>query len=225
MTPIHLSLSYVLSVPSGRPIDEWMPMVIVMHGRGGDGWGLASLATRLDPPGGCRFLFPNAPRQWFLGPGIPRGFTWFDGWPPEPQSLAHSRAPLLAFVQEAAQRYRTTPGKVIVAGFSQGALMAFDAGYRTSVPVAAIVSMSGGIAENDLPDLASRRWVPVLMVHGTYDDVVPVERSRRTGHILAAHAIAPEYYEFPVGHYVPDAALAVVAEFIARRLVSAGAGG
>lgn len=213
-----MPLAYVLSVPTGRPATDRMPMVIMMHGRGGDGWGLAGLAHRLDGQGGYRFIFPNAPRAFEAAPGMTHGYTWFDDWPPQLATLAYSRAWLLAFVNDVAQRYPTSDRKIVISGFSQGALMAFDVGYRTSVPIAGVVSISGGIAENDVPDLASRRSLPVLIVHGTADNIVPVDRSRRTRVILARHGIQPQYHEHPGGHYLTAESLPLVAGFFAWRL-------
>src|SRR5688500_18509 len=90
-----LSLKYLLNVPSHRPDTEAMPMVILMHGRGADAHDLADLAPLIDPPAGCRLVFPNAPRAWEASPGMTFGWTWFDGWPPEPASVAASREVLL----------------------------------------------------------------------------------------------------------------------------------
>ena len=47
---------------------------------------IADLAPMLDPPGGARFVFPNAPKPFEAYPGMPFGYTWFDGWPPTPDT-------------------------------------------------------------------------------------------------------------------------------------------
>ena len=85
-------LKYVLRVPSSRPDDEPLPLVLVMHGRGADANDLADLAPMLDLPGGARFVFPNAPTPFEAAPGMTFGFTWFDGWPARGASLQESRA-------------------------------------------------------------------------------------------------------------------------------------
>jgi phospholipase/carboxylesterase len=196
-----------------------MPLVIVMHGRGADAFDLADIAPALDGPGGYRFLFPNAPKPWEAGPGMTFGFTWFDGWPPAGDSLAESRRLLLEFIDRAIERYPTPKGKVIVSGFSQGGLMALDAGLRTSQAIAGVVAMSGGLHEAGLPDdLQAKKDLPILIVHGTMDDMIPVNVARRARHVLEQHGFAPEYAEFPMGHHVTPESMAVVAEFIHRQL-------
>jgi len=207
-----LSLKYVLNVPSDRPDTEAMPLVVLMHGRGADAFDLADVAPMID--GGYRFVFPNAPKPFEAAPGMTFGWTWFDGWPPVGNSFFESRELLLTFLDEITQRYPTT--KTVLSGFSQGALMSFDVGFRTDVPLAGVIAMSGAIFEGDMPDFAARKDLPVLIVHGSVDDMIPVLAARRARRILEEHSIEPEYHEFPMGHHVTEESMAVVRDFLER---------
>ena len=189
-------------------------MVIMIHGRGADMNDLADLAPLLDTPDGARFVFPNAPKAFEAYPGMSFGWTWFDGWPPEGTSVSESRTTLLAFLDEITARYPTT--KLIVSGFSQGAMMALDAGLRTTRDVAGIIAMSGGLYEEELPDLHARASVPVLISHGSQDEVVPVNYARRARAVLEEAGFDVEYHEYPMGHQVVMEEVAVVKEFLAR---------
>ncbi len=213
-----LPLHYVSKTPSGKPDSAAMPLVIVLHGRGADANDLADIAPMIDGAGGYRFLFPNAPRPWEAAPGMTFGYTWFDGWPPEGDTFKQSRQLVLDFLDAAVKRFPTPSGKVVLAGFSQGALMSLDVGFRTTQPIAGIVAMSGALHEADLPDLSAGRERPVLIVHGTADDVIPVLAARRTRRVLEEHGIEPEYHEFDMGHFVTAESMAVVAGFIRRCL-------
>jgi phospholipase/carboxylesterase len=210
-----LSLPYLVSVPSGRSGE--LPLIVVLHGRGADANDLADLAPAIDGPGGYRFVFANAPRPFEPYPGMTFGFTWFDGWPPTPESIAESRGLLLQFLDEIVARY--PPKGTILAGFSQGGLMALDAGFRTAQPLAGIIVMSGGLYEEELPDLRARKDQRVLIVHGTLDDMIPVVAARRARRVLEDHGIEPEYHEFPMGHHVTPESMEVVANFIQRVMV------
>jgi phospholipase/carboxylesterase len=189
-----------------------MPMVIMMHGRGADMNDLADLAPLLDAPDGARFVFPNAPKPFEAYPGMSFGWTWFEGWPPTQESVRESREVLLEFLDEITARYPTT--SLIVSGFSQGAMMALDVGLRRDAT--AIIVMSGGLYEDDLPDLAARKQTPVLISHGSLDDVVPVNYARRARALLEDAGFDVEYHEYPMGHQVVMEEVAVVKEFIAR---------
>jgi phospholipase/carboxylesterase len=212
-------LKYLVRTPSGQPDTASLPLVLVMHGRGADANDLADLAPMIDPPGGARFVFPNAPKAFEAAPGMIFGYTWFDGWPPRGNSLQEARAAVLELLDELVARYPTPPGKLIVSGFSQGGLMAIDVGYRTRQAVAGIVVMSGAIAEDDAPDFEAKKEIPVLIVHGTDDDMIPVLAARRARRLLEQHGIEPEYHEFPMGHHVTPESMAVVRNFMAARLL------
>jgi phospholipase/carboxylesterase len=78
--------------------------------------------------------------------------------------------------------------------------------------------MSGGIYQDDLPDLKGRREQPVLLVHGTHDDVIPLLEARRTRLVLEEHGVRPDYHEFPMGHFVTPESLQTVSAFLRKHL-------
>ena len=211
-----MPLRYVLTVPSGQSDGVALPLVVVLHGRGADANDLADLAPLVDGPGGYRFVFLNAPKPFEPYPGMTFGYTWFDGWPPTPESIAESRRLLLESLSEIERRFPPKDGKVVLAGFSQGGMMALDVGFRTPEPLRGIVAMSGGLYEDELPDLSARKEQRVLIIHGTLDDMIPVVAARRARRVLEDHGIEPEYHEFPMGHHVTPESMAVVADFLHR---------
>jgi phospholipase/carboxylesterase len=212
-----LPLKYVVRIPSGRPENDTMPLVVVMHGRGADANDLADIAPMIDGPSGYRFVFPNAPNAWEAAPGMTFGFTWFNGLPPDAASLREARNRVSGFLDAALKRFPTPPGKVVLAGFSQGGLMALDVGLRSD-DLAGIVAMSGALDERELPDLSARKDQRVLIVHGTADEMLNVNLARRARRVLESHGLNPEYHEFEMGHHVTPESMAVVSEFIRRCL-------
>jgi phospholipase/carboxylesterase len=215
-----LSLRCIVSTPSGAADTVELPLVIVIHGRGADANDLADLAPYLD--NGYRFVLPNAPRPFEIYSGMTAGFTWFDGWPAERESIAASRALLLAFIDEVVASYPTPDGKIVISGFSQGGMMSLDVGFRTERTIAGIVVMSGALYEDELPDLRAKKDRQVLLAHGTADEVIPINAARRTRRVLEDHGIEPEYHEFPIGHQVSEEELRVVGTFLERVLDANG---
>jgi phospholipase/carboxylesterase len=209
-------LRHLVRTPSRRPDTDEMPMVVMIHGRGADMNDLADLAPMLDTAGGCRFVFPNAPKPFEAYPGMAMGWTWFDGWPPKHASVVESRAEMLRFLDEITEKYPTSA--LVVSGFSQGALMALDSGLRTTRKLAAIVALSGGLYENDLPDLAAHAGLPVFIGHGSADDVVPVTYARRARRLLEDARMDVEYHEYPMSHQVAAEEAADVRGFLERAL-------
>ena len=94
--------------------------------------------------------------------------------------------------------------------------MSLDVGFRTQRSIAGIVVMSGALYEDDPPDFKKR--LPVLMVHGTQDEMINVNLARRARRVLEQHGIEVEYHEFPMGHFVTPESMAVIADFIRRCL-------
>jgi phospholipase/carboxylesterase len=97
--------------------------------------------------------------------------------------------------------------------------MTFDVAYRTELELAGIIAMSGAIFEGDLPDLRAKKDLPVLIIHGSQDDVIPVLAARRARLLLGEHGIEPEYHEFGMGHHVTEESMAVVRDFLERVLM------
>ena len=211
-------LRHLVRVPTRRPDSDELPMVIMIHGRGADMNDLADLAPMFDTAAGCRFVFPNAPKPFESYPGMTFGWTWFEGWPPVHESVVESRDEMLRFIDEITEKYPTAEGKLIVAGFSQGALMSLDSGLRTKKKLAGIIALSGGLYEHELVDLKPHANLPVLIAHGSADEVVPVNYARRARAVLESAGLDVEYHEYPMGHQVAQEEAADVKAFIERVL-------
>jgi phospholipase/carboxylesterase len=207
-------LRYIALEPEAAADDA--PLVVAMHGRGSSAEDLAGLAPLLDP--GWRYAFPQAPLTLHVGFGM--GYSWYEPIPASPERMATAREALAAFLAALHERTGVAPARTALMGFSQGAVMTLDTGLRAPEPYAALIAMSGYLAEaDDLAALvAARREQPLLIVHGTRDAVLEVGLARRARLFLEGQGLAPEYHEFPMAHEVNDASVRVVGEFLARHL-------
>ncbi len=138
--------------------------------------------------------------------------------------MAAARERLGIFLSALHRHFGTPPSRAALVGFSQGAVMTLDVGLRAAEPYAALVAMSGYLAEADdlAPALARAREQPVLIVHGTRDDVLGIALARRMRRVLVDAGLSPEYHEFDMAHEVNIASLAVVRDFLVRRLLADG---
>tara|TARA_Y100000589_G_scaffold41941_2_gene35247 strand:- start:2070 stop:2696 length:627 start_codon:yes stop_codon:yes gene_type:complete len=85
----------------------------------------------------------------------------------------------------------------VLLGFSQGAAMSIDAGFRMDLGL--IVSCSG----YEHPCWNPKTKSPILISHGVNDDVVPIESSRNIYLKLRNHKIGIcELHEFLGGHEI-----------------------
>lgn len=199
------------------------PLIVGLHGRGSSPEDLAGLAPALDPR--PRYVFPQAPISLDFG-GFGAGWTWYEPIPGSPAVMAAARERLGIFLSALHRHFGTPPSRAALVGFSQGAVMTLDVGLRAPEAYAALVAMSGYLAEADdlAPALARAKEQPLLIVHGTRDGVLDVALARRMRRVVEDAGLSPEYYEFDMAHEVNIASLTVVRDFLARRLFADGDG-
>ncbi len=186
--------------------------VVFLHGYGANGADLLGLA---DPVAehlpDTVFVAPDAPENCA---GSPFGYQWFpipwiDGSSEEESSRGMQQAveDLNAFLDALMVDEDLLPEQVCLFGFSQGTMMSLHVAPRREDPVAGIVAFSGRLLEPELLADEVQSRMPILLVHGDQDDVVPVqslpqaaEAFQNAGfsdvyaHVMkgTAHGIAPD---------------------------------
>ncbi|HYF61546.1 MAG TPA: phospholipase [Herpetosiphonaceae bacterium] len=214
----ELPLTHVAAAPrepgAGKP-----PLLIMAHGVGANEQDLMGLAPYADP----RFLVVSvrAPRRYQYG-----GFSWFDiHWQPSGFSIDTSQAVagwelLQRFAREAVEAYGADPARVYLAGFSQGAITSLGATLTDPALVAGTVVMSGRWMPEIGPqvDQAAVAGKPLLVVHGEYDDVIPVRYGREIRDYLQTLPVALTYREHRMGHEVSLDSLRDVTAWLQDRL-------
>ena len=99
--------------------------------------------------------------------------------------------------------------RVVIGGFSQGAVMSYALGLGKGRPrPAALLALSGFMPEVDgwEPDLEPP-FPPIAIVHGEYDPVISVEFARTARSVLEAAGAEPLYRELPIEHWIDPAVL------------------
>lgn len=180
--------------------------LILFHGRGADENDLWPLLDMLDPE---RRLVATTPRGPLSLP--PGGAHWYQvervGYPQAATfqpTFERASGWLDAFVAEAGLAF----DRVVLGGFSQGAVMSYALGLAAGRPrPAGLLAFSGFVPtvdglELDLADLDN--W-PVAIGHGTYDPVIGVEWGRRAQELLTSAGAAVSYRESPVPHTIDPA--------------------
>lgn len=210
-----MNLLYTAHVPAG---DGPFPAILALHGWGASAHDLLGLAPVL-LDGKAIVLCPQGPVAVPFGGGQ-YGYGWFPlraGQPPDVEDFQKGAAALRTFVDAALARYPIDPQRVVVAGFSQGGMMGYELALREPSRFAGLAALSAWfpppLAEI-LPKWPEQEGFPVLVVHGTRDNVIDVEQARQSRELLRPYGVAMTYREFDMGHEIRQDALRVVLQWL-----------
>ena len=212
------SLAYTAHVPSG---EGPFPALIALHGWGANAHDLFGLAPEIHG-GNAVVLCPQGSVRLNVGGGM-MGYGWFPmvpGQMPDVDAFMASADTLRRFIEEALERFPIDPARVVLAGFSQGGIMAYELALRDPDRFAGLAALSSWFPEplaNLLPKLPGHEGFPVLVVHGTHDTGLPVERAREAREALRPYGVALMYREFDMGHEIRQDALRVILRWLDER--------
>jgi phospholipase/carboxylesterase len=184
--------------------------LVLFHGRGADEHDLVPLLDALDPGRRLDGFCPRGPLA--LPPG---GAHWYVvprvGYP-DPPTFAIGYAAACEFVDGVPH------DRIVLGGFSQGAVMALSAGLGTGRPrPAAIAAFSGFLPVVEGWELdATRPFPPIALAHGSYDPVIPVQFGRRTHDELADAGAEVLYRESPMQHAIDPTFVAELASWVEK---------
>ena len=198
-----------------RPADgEPEGALVLFHGRGADEHDLFPLLDALDPERRLQGYTPRGPlalppggAHWYIVPRV--------GYPdPESFQIGYSAAAewldALPFPAE----------RIVLGGFSQGAVMSYALGLGKGRPrPAALLALSGFIPTVDgwEPDLEPP-FPPIAIVHGEYDPVISVEFARSARDVLEEAGADVLYREVPVDHTIDPAVLPELQQVVGSAL-------
>jgi phospholipase/carboxylesterase len=197
--------------------------VVLLHGFGAPGEDLVPLTRYLAAPRGTRFVFPAAPldlglpfsdaRAWWMIDiaRFERGADWTQEVPP---GMEAARAKLEALLDE------LKPGRLVLGGFSQGAMLSLDVALRRELPLAGLVLWSGTIvAEPEwAPRMRSLRGKKLFLSHGRQDPLLPYFVSERLRMLLETGGVDVRFVSFSGGHEIPQVVLEETGAFLAEVL-------
>ncbi len=226
------------------------PLVVLLHGFGAPGNDLVQLGQYIAAPPGTRFAFPAAPLSLSdFGGAADFGFLDSRAWwmidmellqrrligakrgdysaltNDVPAGLAEARQQLLEALAEMLRELAVPPGQLVLGGFSQGAMLSLDVTFRSALPLAGLLLMSGTLicAPEWLPLMPARRGLPVLQTHGRQDLLLPYSVAEELRDHLKTAKLAVEFLPFSGGHEIPPGVLKAVSLFLGRVFTEASA--
>jgi phospholipase/carboxylesterase len=196
--------------------------VIWLHGLGADGHDFEPIVPELRLTKPVRFVFPHAPvRPVTINQGM-RMRAWYDifqfgGGPEDEAGVRASQQVIEKFIDEEKRR-GFPPEKIVLAGFSQGGAIVLQTALRYPERLAGVMALSTYVPIAS--SLAAERseanqGVRIFMAHGQFDDLIPLERAKRSRELLEKLGYAVTWKDYPMPHAVCAEEIGDIARFLA----------
>ena len=111
--------------------------------------------------------------------------------------------------------------RIILAGFSQGGAVVYQAALSYPEPLAGILALSTYFATADKVKINPvNRQIPILICHGSQDPVVPEVLGQRSQGALQSLGFNPAYLSYPMEHAVCLEEIAAISDWLNSTLSS-----
>jgi phospholipase/carboxylesterase len=212
-------------------------LVILCHGYGAPGDDLVSLAAELCErapaiTSAVRFIFPEAPlalddvpfggRAWWhidmMALQMAMASGEFRRLADEvPEGLPSARQKLMGLIDAATRETGLPMAKIVLGGFSQGAMLATDTTLRLEEAPGALAVLSGTLLnQQEWRRLApTRRGLKVVQSHGTGDPILPFTGAEALKAILDDAGCDVDFYSFRGGHGIDGEVIDALATTVA----------
>lgn len=177
----NLKRTFNIHTPSFFDKSVHLPLVIALHGRGGNGESMILLTfkgfNKLADKDGFIVVYPD---------GIE--LNWNDGrMDEEANDRAHRKniddvGFISALIDYMIRDYNTDPKRVYITGISNGAIMSYRLACELSQKITAIAPVDGNIPNMLVHECLPSRPVSVLAINNKNDPLVPFEGGEIYGH-------------------------------------------
>ncbi|MDG6773796.1 alpha/beta hydrolase fold domain-containing protein [Thiomicrorhabdus sp. ZW0627] len=197
--------------------------VIWLHGLGADGNDFVGIVPELGLPEshGVRFVFPHAKHQEVTINGGMSMRAWYDI-----RSLDFMGDVDAAGIRVACYQVYDLikqqiacgipADRILLAGFSQGGLIALHAALSYEQELAGVLAMSTYCPMYE--QFYMHRGIPIMMVHGLSDPVIPLEVAEHSRQMLLKKGYQIEWHTYPMQHQVCADEIADIAAWLKQVL-------
>lgn len=206
------------------PTADHQYSIIWLHGLGADGHDFENIARELhlNATPHIRFIFPNAPIQAVTINGGMEMRAWYDilainlEREVDINGIIQS-AKLIEQLIEREQNNGIAAKNILLAGFSQGGVIALHVGLRYSKQLAGIIALSSylpTLTQLDTEASSTNKNTPIFMGHGILDAVVDIESGKAVFDTLNAQGYHIQWHDYVMEHSVCIEEIEHIATFI-----------
>lgn len=205
-------------------------VVIWLHGLGDSGNGFAPIVPQLRLPDALkvRFIFPHAPvRPVTINGGMPMR-AWYDITSLDFNNRAdttgvHQSAAQVKALLHAEMSQGIPSERIVLAGFSQGGVIAYHLATRLALPLAGVLALSTYMSEPDKLHLEAHeanKNTDFMVMHGQQDEVVPMFLGHSAFKLLEQNAYPVQWKEYVMQHNVCPQQLVDISNWLQQKLAS-----
>jgi phospholipase/carboxylesterase len=209
------------------------PLVVLLHGFGAPGTDLVSLHRALGLPPDTRFAFPAGlvdlsrvfggdARAWWDIDLEARMARAARGEPRDPNEIPEHMDAAVTAVADWLDNYRaqTPSAKLILGGFSQGAMLALEVALHLTEPPHALALLSSTLLarSRQAPLLSKLAHTRVFQSHGQSDVVLAYEDAEKLHTHLKGAGLDATFRSFRGGHEIPQAVLSDLSAVVRRAI-------
>jgi phospholipase/carboxylesterase len=199
--------------------------VIWLHGLGADGHDFEPIVPELRLTMPVRFVFPHAPiRAVTINQGM-RMRAWYDifqfGGGPEDDAGVRASQKIVDDIISSESQRGFKPSQIVLAGFSQGGAIVLQTALRHPERLAGVLALSTYLplhATVEKERSKGNHDVPIFMAHGRFDDIIPIDRARKSKDVLEKLGYPVTWKEYPMPHSVCAEEIRDISEFLIRIL-------
>jgi phospholipase/carboxylesterase len=191
-----------------EPSEDAQATVIWLHGLGADGHDFEPIVPELKLPNSShvRFIFPHAPVRMVNGEQEMR--AWYDiapsGGGKEGNDIQISSTQVSKLIEQEVERGIQSE-KILLAGFSQGGVIALHTALRHPHRLAGVLALSTYL--HDVKAVGEERLdsnlaIPIMMAHGTQDPVIPIIKAATSRENLIRLGYDVRWFDYPMAHQV-----------------------
>lgn len=207
-----------------NPTGEHRYSVIWLHGLGADGHDFENLAPQLqlDEKANIHFIFPNAPIRPVTVNGGMKMRSWYDisgriiDQNVDFAGIYQASESVTTLIER--ERELGIPTEyIMLAGFSQGGVIALHTGLRYPHRLAGIIALSTYLptcAQLECERAEANNDVPIFMGHGILDSVVAVETAKSAYNALKNMNYDIEWHDYLMEHAVCGEEVADISNFM-----------
>jgi phospholipase/carboxylesterase len=213
-----------LSTIEIQPTADHQYSIIWLHGLGADGHDFEDIAPalHLNVASHVRFIFPNAPIQSITINGGMEMRAWYDVLVMALERKVdikgiYQSASLIEQLIKREKNNGIAAKNILIAGFSQGGVLALHIGLRHTEQLAGIIGLSSylpTIGQLNTEASAANKSTPIFIGHGILDSVVAVESGKAVFDTLNSQGYKVQWHDYLMEHSVCIEEIEHIATFI-----------